>query len=360
MKYVVGRSNLSVTVFVPWDCGKHCPFCTTKGFYSSMECSLPKVLSSFEYLCSTGIREVVVSGGEPFSNLEGLEQILQVASDHGKKVFINTSFPKNLETKDAVDLISKYRRNLCGINVSRHVETVFRDDDIAFLSEVNSWVPVRINRLVDGDSSNKVSVKEIEDLVGAVSKFSSSLNFRWDYRKLPEEQLHTVNNDFLEHLFEVPSLSYVRNGGCLVCDTFVFHYSRVGGTPYEVMFHRGLSSTFIQKGSYGFINDIVVFPDGTVRLDWGIDSPTLVSYVGDGLHESDVGQHVSSVLNDTFRSKNPIQLDLRTLADITLRTDNPYDVSSWKEISHYPPQTTQINPTIRPYIGSCGGGSCGG
>lgn len=104
---------------------------------------------------------------------------------------------------------------------------------------------------------------------------------------------------------------------------------------------------------------MVVFPDGTVRLDWGIDSPTLVSYVGDGLHESDVGQHVISVLNDTFRSQNPIQLDLRTLADITLRTDNPYDVSSWKEVSHYPPQTTQIYPTIRPYIGSCGGGgSC--
>ena len=77
MKYVVGRSNLSVTVFVPWDCEKHCPFCTSKEFYSSMECSLPKVLMSLEYLCSTGIREVVVSGGEPFSNLDGLEQILQ-------------------------------------------------------------------------------------------------------------------------------------------------------------------------------------------------------------------------------------------------------------------------------------------
>ncbi len=325
-----------------------------------MECSLPKVLMSLEYLCSTGIREVVVSGGEPFANLEGLENILQVASNHGKKVFINTSFPKNLETKDAVDLISKYRRNLCGINVSRHVETVFSDDDAAFLSEVNSWVPVRINRLVGGDSIHKVSVKETEDLVGAVSKFSSSLNFRWDYRKLSEEQLHTINNDFLGHLFEVPSLSYVRNGECLVCDTFVFHYSRLGDTPYEVRFHRGLPSTFIQKGNYGFINDLVVFPDGTARLDWGIDSPTLVSYVGDGLHESDVCQHVISVLNTAFRSQSSIQLDLRTLADITSRTDNPYDVSSWKEIGHYPPQTTQINPTIRPYIGSCGGGSCGG
>lgn len=356
MKYVVGRSNLSVTVFVPWDCEKHCPFCTSKEFYSSMECSLPKVLMSLEYLCSTGIREVVVSGGEPFANLEGLENILQVSSNHGKKVFINTSFPKTLETKDAVDLISKYRRNLCGINVSRHVETVFRDDDAAFLSEVNSWVPVRINRLVDGDSSNKVSVKEIEDFVGAVSKFSSSLNFRWDYRKLSEEQLHTINNAFLGHLFEVPSLSYVRNGGCLVCDTFVFHYSRSGDAPYEVRFHRGLSSTFIQKGNYGFINDLVVFPDGTVRLDWGIYAPTLVSYAGDGLHESDVGQHVISVLNMTLGLKIPTPPDQINLAELlTARTKNPYDVSSWKEISHYPPPS-KVNREYEPSCG--GGGSC--
>lgn len=55
MKYVVGRSNLSVTVFVPWDCEKHCPFCTSKEFYSSMECSLPKVLSSLEYLTLFGV-----------------------------------------------------------------------------------------------------------------------------------------------------------------------------------------------------------------------------------------------------------------------------------------------------------------
>jgi organic radical activating enzyme len=323
-----------------------------------MECSLPKVLMSLESMCLTGIREVVVSGGEPFANLEGLEQILQVTSKHGKKVFINTSFPKGIETKDAIDLISKYRRNLCGINVSRHVETVFRDDDAAFLSEVNSWVPVRINRLVDEDSHDKISVRELEDLVGVASKFSSSLNFRWDYRKLSEEQLHTINNAFLGHLFEAPSLSYVRSGGCLVCDTFVFHYSRLGDTPYEVRFHRGLPSTFIRKGNYGFINDIVVFPDGTVRLDWDIGSPTLISYVGDALHESDVCQHVISVLNTAFRSQNSIPSDLGNLAELlTTRTKNPYDVSSWKEISHYPPSFTD-NREYEPKCG--GGGSCGG
>ena len=86
---------------------------------------------------------------------------------------------------------------------------------------------------------------------------------------------------------------------------------------------------------------------------------SLTSHGNGGFHESDVGQHVISVINNTFRSQNSIQLDLRTLADITLRTYNPYDVSSWKEVSHYPPPTTQIYPTIRSYIGSCGGGgSC--
>lgn len=29
-RMVVGRDDLSMTVFVPWDCGKACSFCTSK------------------------------------------------------------------------------------------------------------------------------------------------------------------------------------------------------------------------------------------------------------------------------------------------------------------------------------------
>ena len=33
LRLIVGRSNLSITVFVPWDCENKCPFCTTKSLY---------------------------------------------------------------------------------------------------------------------------------------------------------------------------------------------------------------------------------------------------------------------------------------------------------------------------------------
>ena len=33
MRYIKGRSNLSCTIFVPWDCNNHCKFCTSKQMY---------------------------------------------------------------------------------------------------------------------------------------------------------------------------------------------------------------------------------------------------------------------------------------------------------------------------------------
>lgn len=56
--------------------------------------------------------------------------------------------------------------------------------------------------------------------------------------------------------------------------------------------------------------------------------------------------------------KFSIPSDLRNLAELlTARTKNPYDVSSWKEISHYPSSFTD-NREYEPKCG--GGGSCGG
>ena len=49
IKYKVGRGNLAVTVFVPYDCPNHCPFCTSKDDYKdTTEFSLDNILKSLE------------------------------------------------------------------------------------------------------------------------------------------------------------------------------------------------------------------------------------------------------------------------------------------------------------------------
>lgn len=281
LRLIVGRSNLSITVFVPWDCENNCPFCTTKSLYSSMDLSLKNVIASLKELLKTDVREIVITGGEPFSNLEGLDQILETIYEHeGKKVYINTSFPRKTQNEQTLELIEKYRCFVRGINVSRH--NGISQEDRLFLRSVDCRIPVRINHIVDETTAKHMTNDYIEKLIYEASFVSSSLCFRYDYRKvLDTEQLKSIHiNDFLNRLFEMASLSYVNSHGCLVCNTDVFSFKQ-GMRDYDVLFHRGISQTFVRTRMYGIINDIVLFPNGVVRLDWNDDAPALIDYEND-------------------------------------------------------------------------------
>ena len=279
LRLIVGRSNLSITVFVPWDCENKCPFCTTKSLYSSMDLSLTNVIASLKELLKTDVREIVITGGEPFSNLEGLDQILSTIYEHeSKKVYINTTFPKKTQNEKTLELIEKYRCFVRGINVSRH-NGISSDEDRLFIRSVDCRIPVRINHIVDETTEKHMTTDDLEKLIYEASFVSSSLCFRYDYRKvLDTEQLKSIHsNDFLNRLFEMESLSYVNSHGCLVCNTDVFGYKR-GVRDYDVRFHRGTQHTFVRTSMYGIINDIIVFPNGTVRLDWNENAPALIDY----------------------------------------------------------------------------------
>ena len=282
LRLIVGRSDLSITVFVPWDCENKCPFCTTKSLYSSMDLSLTNVIASLKELLKTDVREVVITGGEPFSNLEGLDQILATIYEHeSKKVYINTTFPKKTQNEKTLELIEKYRCFVRGINVSRH-NGISSDEDRLFIRSVDCRIPVRINHIVDETTEKHMTNDDLEKLIYEASFVSSSLCFRYDYRKvLDTEQLKSIHsNDFLNRLFEMESLSYVHSRGCLICNTDVFGYKR-GVRDYDVLFHRGTQHTFVRTNMYVIINDIIVFPNGTVRLDWDETAPALIDYETD-------------------------------------------------------------------------------
>ena len=296
LRLIVGRSNLSITVFVPWDCENKCPFCTTKSLYSSMDLSLTNVIASLKELLKTDVREVVITGGEPFSNLEGLDQILSTIYEHeSKKVYINTTFPKKTQNEKTLELIEKYRCFVRGINVSRH-NGISSDEDRLFIRSVDCRIPVRINHIVDETNAKHMTNDDLEKLIYDVSFVSLSLCFRYDYRKiLDTEQLKSIhNNDFLNRLFEMESLSYVNSRGCLVCNTDVFGYKR-GVRDYDVLFHRGTQHTFVRTSMYGIINDIIVFPNGTVRLDWNENAPALIDYETDADKNEDTDASLVSL-----------------------------------------------------------------
>ena len=48
MRYIKGRSNLSCTIFVPWDCNNHCKFCTSKQMYKQRTCDIDAILAQIK------------------------------------------------------------------------------------------------------------------------------------------------------------------------------------------------------------------------------------------------------------------------------------------------------------------------
>lgn len=55
MRYIKGRSNLSCTIFVPWDCKNHCKFCTSKNMYKERTCDMEAILAQIKKINEKGI-----------------------------------------------------------------------------------------------------------------------------------------------------------------------------------------------------------------------------------------------------------------------------------------------------------------
>ena len=92
--YKTREGGATVTVFVPYDCNNHCPFCINKKEYA--DCtgfSLDAILESIRTMDAITPRcDFVFTGGEPLANLESLQKMLDVIpTTH--KVYINTTFP---------------------------------------------------------------------------------------------------------------------------------------------------------------------------------------------------------------------------------------------------------------------------
>ena len=65
MRYIKGRSNLSCTIFVPWDCKNHCKFCTSKQMYKERTCDIDAIIAQIKKINENPlIQEFVLTGGE--------------------------------------------------------------------------------------------------------------------------------------------------------------------------------------------------------------------------------------------------------------------------------------------------------
>ena len=261
--FVSGRTNLALTVMVPFDCPNNCPFCESKKEYAKNRPNLEAVLNTmklfFEKNNTLDVPEVVITGGEPMANIPALRAIINVIPSD-KDIYINTTLiKKNFEA--FCELVNNHPQ-IKGINVSRHTADYTSDldtlhgivPDTAFRKIKK---PIRINCVVDSHTD-----------VWAMAnrwawKNNIELSLRQNFNTMTEEELH---NPYSHHLPELAqSLRYVGHTQCKVCDTTIFETNR----GHYVRYHKGLKNTFVPLGGNKYeINDIIIRQDGAIYCDW--------------------------------------------------------------------------------------------
>lgn len=260
------KKDKMCTVYFPSDCKNNCRFCTSKAFYESNVPNKQAVLDWLHAFEESDLSEIVITGGEPMSDLELLKEMLYVCRN--KNVYINTTFLENGK-EEFINLINTFK-NVKGVNISRHCETYEQDcmllSGIAQDQEVlKIKTNVRINCFVgDSISADRMAkiIKRWEPVYEQKENRALDLSFRHDYNKIVPEDLHALDTESIMAATELAD--YYGRVYCHVCDKVLFKTKK--GMNFRI--HRGLQNTRIKIGNITEMQELVLFPDGCLCTDW--------------------------------------------------------------------------------------------
>lgn len=260
IEFVVGRSNLSCTVFVPYDCKNNCPFCTSKEMYRDGRFSfnIDKIIKQIKKInCNPNIKEYVLTGGEPCSNLYMLKKIVDVME---KPIYINTTLPYSKDLVNVINYINGEDK-IKGVNVSRHLNFPFKSvatpDDLNLITK-----PVRINVVLVGNEVNQeYFISKLKSFITIWGGNDRTINLRANYENINMDNLRTFD-DVEKTLSRV--FYHKGSGGCMVCNTTTF----CDVEKNIVTYHRGIKYSSVKIENRLYINDIIITMDGSIWCDW--------------------------------------------------------------------------------------------
>lgn len=270
MKYITRFGGATVTVFVPYDCTNHCPFCINKAEYKDQsKFDLNKVIESIKLMSvMTPNCDFVFTGGEPLEDLNGLDRMLRAVhqKDTHHKVFINTTLPTNnyLPVTLARILNSWYHEGLItGINVSRHLNKYVQEcnDDIFSMLDFEP----RINCVLYTLNTQQKDIKQ--KLINFVERFkdiTGYIQFRKDYVVTTLKNLYDEEKDDILNLLK-DTFKYVCSFGRyrMRCG-YEFDYN-----GYKITYHKTLPySKIIIDEDKAVLYDIIIKQDGAIKEDW--------------------------------------------------------------------------------------------
>ena len=264
--YKTRDGGATVTIFVPYNCHNHCPFCINKAEYEDMTgfseeaiCRSIRLMDSITPSC-----DFVFTGGEPFADMESLQRMLDcIPVTH--KVYINTTLPV-FETQTEDDIVAFTQRNrhkITCINVSRHMQHYVEESNDQLLTRLA--VPFRINCVL----YKKYPVDQLKPYLDRFIKIDgASIQFRFDYTETTPENLYEEENDQILH--DLKNIAeYTGLDGCRMRCGFHFDYQGM-----ELTYHKTLPySTVIERDekdgkNYDILYDILIKQNGAIHSDW--------------------------------------------------------------------------------------------
>ena len=262
--YKTREGGATVTIFVPYDCKNHCPFCINKGEYADMTgFSLGKIVKSIRRMDAiTPKCDFVFTGGEPFADIEKLQIMLdEIPTTH--RVFINTTLPVS-QTQTEDDILAFAERNkhkITCINVSRHMQHYVVESNDSLLARLP--VPFRINCVLYKDYPK-------ENLIPFIERFhklpGASIQFRFDYTATTPENLYEPDK-ILHDLKEVAE--YIGLDGCRMRCGFHFDYQGMELTYHTTLPYSTIEETDPKDGvTYDILYDILIKQTGEIHSDW--------------------------------------------------------------------------------------------
>ncbi len=261
--YKTREGGATVTVFVPYDCQNNCPFCVNKEEYENMEgFSLEKICESIRVMDGiTPECDFVFTGGEPFSNLESLQILLdQVPATH--KVYINTTFPVFADRTgdEMIEFVERNKDKITCINISRHLVPYVEESPDELIARIPT--NIRVNCVLYRDYPRD----ELVQYMRRFKKYRIPIQFRFDYTDTTPENLYDEEHDMiLRDLKEF--CRYTGLDGCRMRCGYHFDFEGL-----ELTYHKTLPySTIVENDgdqTYDILYDILIKQNGDIHGDW--------------------------------------------------------------------------------------------
>lgn len=253
MRFIKSRSNLSCTIFVPWDCNNHCRFCTSKHMYKERTCDMDAILAQIKKINKNPlITEFVLTGGEPLADIEKCQILLDAME---KPCFVNTTFPLEGDVQKRIDFVNNSK--IAGVNISRHMHQKFYEPILPMEDFKKITKFIKLNVVLSETFDVDVFDAFIQPLKGMKNL---DICIRADYRNITKDNLKN-RDDVFEKL--IMKYEYTVSGGCMVCNDDRFY-----NDDFEISYHRGMEHSLVKYGNRRYVNDILITIDGMIYDDW--------------------------------------------------------------------------------------------